>query len=113
MISTFLVEERIRQLRKEQNLSQGELATFAGISSNYLGQVERGEKCPSLDVFLKIAEGLNVSPMSLINDCNNMPKTIYSKELNEVIEILRTYSCSELNEVHKMLSCVNKLKQSM
>ncbi|MBQ3061468.1 MAG: helix-turn-helix transcriptional regulator [Lachnospiraceae bacterium] len=113
MISTFLVEERIRQLRKQHNLSQDELAQLAGISSNYMGQIERGEKCPTLDVFLQISLALNVSPVELINDCDSMPATIYTPELNKVIQLLRTYSCSELNEVYKVLSSISKIKQPM
>ncbi len=113
MISTFLVEERIRQLRKQCNLSQDELAHMAGISSNYMGQIERGEKCPTLETFLKIASALNVSPVTLINDTDNMPVTIYTPELNKVIQLLVTYSGSELNEVYKLLSCVSKIKQPM
>ena len=113
MISTFLVEERIRQLRKQCNLSQDELAHMAGISSNYMGQIERGEKCPSLETFLRISSALNISPVVLINDCESMPATIYTPELNKVIQLLKSYSVRELNEVYKMLSCINNLKQTM
>ena len=113
MISTYLVEERIRQLRKQHNLSQDDLALMAGISPNYMGQIERGEKCPTLDIFLRISKALNVSPVSLINDSDSMPTTIYTPELNKVIKLLRTYSGSELNEVYKVLSSINKIKQPM
>ena len=113
MISTFLVEERIRQLRKQCHLSQDELAHMAGISSNYMGQIERGEKCPSLETFLRISSALNISPVELMKDCECMPVTIYTPELNKVIQLLKTYSVAELNEVYKMLSCINKIKHSI
>lgn len=113
MISTFLVGERIRQLRKQCSLSQYELAHKSGISSNYLGQIERGERGLSFETFLHIASALNVSPIELINDCERMPATIYTPELNKVIKLLKTYSVAELNEVHKMLSCINKIKHNL
>lgn len=112
MISTFLVEERIRQLRKQCNLSQDELAHMAGISSNYLGQIERGEKCPSVETFLRLASALNISPVSLIKDCECMPSIVYTPELNRIIHLLKSYSVTELNEIYNMLSCINKLKHN-
>ena len=113
MISTFLVGERIRQLRKQLNLSQDELAHLAGISSTFMGQIERGDKCPSLETFLKLSSALNVSPVTLINDCDSMPSTIYSPELNKVIKLLGTYTDTELDEVYKLLSCVSKIKKTI
>ena len=40
----------LRILRKQKGLSQEELAFQAGINRNYVGQIEREEKSPTLDV---------------------------------------------------------------
>ena len=52
--------DRIRQLRKQRDISQEELALRAGINTVYYGQIERGKKCPTVDTLYKIAAGLEI-----------------------------------------------------
>ncbi|MCD1257645.1 helix-turn-helix transcriptional regulator [Paenibacillus athensensis] len=56
-----LVGERIRQLRKEQKLSQEELGELAQLQSSYIGGVERGERNVSLETLEKIIQAFNIS----------------------------------------------------
>ena len=51
---------RIRFLRQEKNWSIEELALEAGINRNYLGDLERGVRNPTLLVLNKIAIALGV-----------------------------------------------------
>jgi len=53
--------KRIRELRKQKNLSQEDLAERAGLHYTYIGQVERGKKNPSLKSIEKIAKALDTS----------------------------------------------------
>lgn len=61
----LLVGERIRLARQERGWTQVELAEAAGLSSNYVARLERGELSPSLFVACKLAEafGLNVDSL--------------------------------------------------
>lgn len=52
---------RIREARKKKNYTQQKLAEEADIGEVYLSEIERGTKMPSLKVFMKIADALNVS----------------------------------------------------
>ncbi len=52
---------RIRYLRKERHLSQMDLALDSGVTKNYLSDLERGERNPSVMVLNKICKGLRVS----------------------------------------------------
>ena len=52
---------RIRKIRKEKYLTQFALAEEVGISPNFLGDVERGVKSPSLETMVCIANVLDVS----------------------------------------------------
>jgi transcriptional regulator with XRE-family HTH domain len=45
----------MRPIRKAANLSREVVAERAGISANYLGEIERGEKLPTLDMIERIA----------------------------------------------------------
>lgn len=56
----------VRRLRAERQWTQEDLAHAAGLTATYVGQVERGDKVPSLTVVLKIARALNTSPAELL-----------------------------------------------
>lgn len=56
----------LRVLRKQKGLSQEELAFQAGINRNYVGQIEREEKSPTVDMIEKLARPLDVEPILLI-----------------------------------------------
>jgi transcriptional regulator with XRE-family HTH domain len=53
-------------LRKQKGLSQEELALQAGVNRNYVGQIEREEKSPTVDILEKLAVALEVKPQILI-----------------------------------------------
>lgn len=55
----------IAKIRKEQSISQEELAYRCGLHRTYIGSIERGEKSATLNTIEKIAKGLNVSISSL------------------------------------------------
>lgn len=59
--------DRIRDLRKELNLSQEELGFKADLHRTYIGSIERGEQNVSLDNIGKIAKVLKVSLKDLFN----------------------------------------------
>lgn len=58
---TAQVGFRIRMLREARGLSQERLAELADLHRVYVGQVERGEKCPSLITLDKVAGAMGVS----------------------------------------------------
>ena len=62
-----IVARNLRVLRKQKGLSQEELAFQAGINRNYVGQIEREEKSPTIDVIEKLCSSLEVSPSTLLS----------------------------------------------
>ena len=58
--------KQIRSARKTARLSREAVAEKAKIKPGYLGEIERGEKWPSLDVIVRIAQGIGVSPASFL-----------------------------------------------
>ena len=46
--------------RKDQNLTQADLATRTGINQAYISKLENGSKNPSLKMLKRLAEGLNM-----------------------------------------------------
>ena len=52
---------RIREERQKLNLTQENLAEAINVSTAYIGQIERGRRCPTLDTLICIANTLGVS----------------------------------------------------
>lgn len=52
---------RIRYLRKQKGMSQEDLALESGINKNYLSDLERGMRNPTIAIVEKIADALEVS----------------------------------------------------
>ncbi len=58
--------DRIRKLRDQRELTQGQLAQSSAVSQGYLSQLENGEvKNPSAAVLLRVAQAINVDPDDL------------------------------------------------
>lgn len=57
---------RLRELRKAKKLSQQKLAERAGISYQYLGNLERSEASATLDSLEKLVRALGCTPGELL-----------------------------------------------
>ena len=55
-----LLRKNIKEFRISKNFTQEELSEKAGISSDYLSEIERGKRTPSLKRLILIAEALDV-----------------------------------------------------
>ena len=56
----------IRKLRLIKGISQEKLALHAGIHPAYLGRLERGEKCPTVETIFKISEALEIDASEIL-----------------------------------------------
>jgi transcriptional regulator with XRE-family HTH domain len=71
---------QIRVLRRERDLSVGDLSNAAGISIGMVSKIENGQISPSLTTINAIAQALNVPLSSLFTafedkrDCSHVPK---------------------------------------
>lgn len=63
--------KRIKYLRNKQNISQEELAFRCNINKNYLSDMERGTRNPTLKIIQKIALGLNIELSELFMGISN------------------------------------------
>jgi transcriptional regulator with XRE-family HTH domain len=53
--------QRLRELRKNKNLSQTELGQLAGLHYTHIGRFERGTSRPSGDTLKRVADALGVT----------------------------------------------------
>ena len=54
------IGSRIKSLRRAKGYSQEKLAEVIGISPKYLSSIERGQENPTLDLFIRLSQGLKV-----------------------------------------------------
>lgn len=57
---------KIRSTRKQENISQEQLALLTGIDRSYLGRIERGEVSVTVEKLAQIAKVLKVELKFLI-----------------------------------------------
>ena len=62
MESLVLFGRKVRSIREAAGRTREIAAEDAAITPNYLGEIERGEKWPSLDVIVSLSQSFAVSP---------------------------------------------------
>jgi len=67
----------LKKYRKEKKISQMALAELCGTSTSYIGQIEIGNRFPSIEMIEKIAEALQIKPYLLFftERGNELPET--------------------------------------
>jgi DNA-binding XRE family transcriptional regulator len=58
--------KRLRELRRERDLTQSEVAEHAGTSITYVSQIERGLRNPTLAIVVRLAAALDITPEELV-----------------------------------------------
>lgn len=61
----WLFGRAVRKRRRELDLSQEELAERAGLHRNYVSDIERGDRNPSLENIQKLAKALDMRVSAL------------------------------------------------
>lgn len=64
----------VRTLREGRDLTQESLADLAGMSANYIGDAERGERNISVRALWLLADGLNVPASTLLHEAEKHGK---------------------------------------
>ena len=57
---------RIRYLRKERKMSQLDLSLESGVNKNYISDLEKGRRNPTIVILNRIAVALNIDLATLL-----------------------------------------------
>lgn len=60
--------ERVRRQRQLNQLTQGELAKRVGVSTSFIGHIERGEKKASVETIVALCNAMEITPTVLLQD---------------------------------------------
>jgi transcriptional regulator with XRE-family HTH domain len=70
----MIISDRLRALREERNLSQGDIEKRTGLPRCYLSRVENGHTVPSVETLEKLARAFDVPLYRLFYDGDKPPK---------------------------------------
>lgn len=102
------IGENIRKYRKAKKMTQETLAERAGLSVNYIGSIERGEKLPSLETFIVILNQLGVTADCILQDVVQANYELKMSLLNEKLSVLSPDQRATVEDVVDVL--VRRLK---
>jgi transcriptional regulator with XRE-family HTH domain len=69
----MMVNDRIRELREQKKLSQGDIERRTGLIRSYLSRVENGHTMPSIETLEKLAAALEIPLYVLLYDGDQPP----------------------------------------
>lgn len=61
-----IVGRNIRKYRQQRDLTQDQFAELSGFPQNYVSDLERGRRNPTVVTLWHLAEALGVAPMELL-----------------------------------------------
>jgi len=80
--------KNVKLYRNRRNWSQADLAEYANISINFLGDIERGKKWPHPDTLTKMADALEIKVFELFLEedtaVNLKTKTLMNRFVKDV-----------------------------
>ncbi len=97
----YEIGQRIRKVRKAQQLSQEQLAEKIGISTTHMSHIETGNTKLSLAVLVSLATVLNVSADTLLFQSSDNQKIGAFNDIQEVFDSCTPQQAKVLVEVIK------------
>ena len=105
--------QRLRELRKQKDLSQTELGQLAGLHYTHIGRFERGTSRPGGDTLLRLADALGVSSDYLLEGAPSaVAKARFEdRELLKQFQEIEQLSEEDKNVIKKLLDAFLTKKQ--
>ncbi len=85
------VGKNIKKARIDAELTQKDLANQVSLSSNYISQIEKDKKVPSLKTLSKIAKELKVTPGILVKDDSLFIELSDLVEKYNILQVLESF----------------------
>ncbi len=104
----YNIGRRLRELREQAHLSQEQAALSANITPAYLGQIERGEKNPTVMTVEKLCGVFRLSLPEFFSDQEF--RTAGGATEDKVVALLGGRSEKEKNELYRLLRDALKLR---
>src|SRR5713101_4708077 len=70
----MLIGDRLRAVREEKRLSQGDIEERTGLLRSYVSRIENGHTVPAIETLEKIARALEIPLYQLFYDGEELPE---------------------------------------
>ena len=70
----MIIGDRLRKLREEKKLSQGDIESRSGLLRCYISRVENGHTVPAVETLEKLARALEIPLYKLFYEGDELPK---------------------------------------
>lgn len=97
------IGKHISEFRHLRKLRQEDLAEITGLSTNYIGAVERAEKIPSLETFIDILNALSISADMVLSDVLQEGYQVKATKLSDQIKDLPVKDQKRIFDVIEVL----------
>ena len=108
----MVICDRLRQLREDKKLSQGDIEKRTGLLRCYISRVENGHTVPAIETLEKLARALEVPLYQLFYDGEEPPKlpNLFKRKTSDEI----AWGSSGKNGIylHKLVKCLSKATES-
>ena len=108
----MVISDRLRQLREDKNLSQGDIEKRTGLLRCYISRVENGHTVPAIETLEKLARALEVPLYQLFYDGAEPPKLPNLLKRKTSDEIAWGSSGKNGIYLHKLVKCLSKATDS-
>jgi len=101
----MIIGDRLRALREEKNLSQGDIEKRTGLLRCYISRVENGHTVPAIETLEKMARALEIPMYQLFYDSDEPPKlpNLPKKSLDDIAWGSSGKDARFLNKLRRLL----------
>jgi transcriptional regulator with XRE-family HTH domain len=101
-----IIGQRIKNYRKEQGLTQEELAEKSGLHSTYIGKVERNEKGITIETLIKITDALGITVEELFRYLQPNKQNQDEDIMYQIVNKLQSKSVEQQKKILSLIDVV-------
>ncbi len=107
----MIIGERLRALREEKNLSQGDIEKRTGLLRCYISRVENGHTVPAVETLEKFARALEVPMYQLFYEGEEPPKLPNLPERKTAADIAWGSKGKDARMLAKFCRLLNRMEE--
>jgi transcriptional regulator with XRE-family HTH domain len=108
----LIIGDRLRVIREQKNLSQGDIEKRCGLLRCYISRVENGHTVPSVETLEKMARAMEVPLYKLFYDGDEPPKLPHLPKQKTAAEIAWGRSGKDLRLLRKLRRLLNRVDEN-